>query len=307
MRKLALFLTLSCLTFAAYPAFAQQPDWDKVQIKTQKLTDNTYLLQGAGGNITAFVGQDEIVLVDCEFLQLGPKIQAALKTISDKPVKYLFNTHWHADHSGADAYFAGTAVIIAQENVRKRMEADPRLSKTPLALPGVTFSHELTLHTPDGDLQAIYFPEGHTNGDSAVFLPGAKVVATGDDFSKWDPPHFPSIDRDGDGSGGVQGEIAAAEYVLAHTPGDVKIVPGHGDLATKTDLAQYLAILKDTSAVVRQAMRQGKSLDQMKKEKILAKWQSLEVPDNPGAMKSDVYLEHLYRSLSAENPAANLK
>lgn len=297
LRKLAFLLAI---LFAAYPAFAQgQVDWDKIQIKTQKLTENIYMLQGNGGNITAFLGNDGIVLVDCEFVQMGPKIEAALKTISDKPVKYVFNTHWHIDHAGADAYFGRAAVVIAQENVRKRMEADARIAKTPFAMPVITFSEQLTLHMSGGDLQAVYFPKGHTNGDSVVFLRDAKVVATGDDFANWNPPHFPSIDRDGDGSGGAQGEVAAAEYVLAHAPDDVKIVPGHGDLASKKDMVQYLSVLKGTIAAVQAGMREGKNLDQLKKEKVLAKWQYLEVPDSPGAMKSDIYLEHLYNTLSS--------
>ena len=303
MRKIAFLLVT---LFAAYPAFAQQPDWDKVQIKVQKLSGNVYMLQGNGGNITAFIGSDGIVLIDCEFFELGPKIAAALRTISDQPVKYVFNTHWHSDHSGADAYFGKTATIVAQENVRTKMEGDPRVAKMPLSLPVITFSDQLTLHTSDGDLHAIYFPKGHTNGDSVVLLPDSKVVATGDDFSKWDPPHFPSIDRDGDGSGDAQGEIAAAEYVLAHTPDDAKIVPGHGDLASKKDVVEYLSVLKGTLAAVQAGIRQGKSLEQLKKEKVLAKWQYLEVADSPGAMKSDVYLERLYHSLSSpENPTAS--
>jgi len=122
-----LFLALALLV--TIPAIAQrQVEWDKVQIKVQKLTPNLYLLQGTGvpaaiGNVTAFVGDDGIILGDCEYFELGPKLEAAIKTISDKPIKYVLNTHWHGDHSGGDAYFGKTATIIAHENARKMMQS----------------------------------------------------------------------------------------------------------------------------------------------------------------------------------------
>jgi cyclase len=310
-------MALSALLMAfSVSAQQQQPDWDKVQIRVQKLSGNVYMLQGTGanvgmGNIGAFVGDDGIVLVDAELAELGPKIEAALKMISDKPVKYVLNTHWHGDHTGGNAYFGKTAIIIGQDNVRKKMETIPdrRIANLPVSLPAITFSEQLTLHMNGGEIHAVYFPHGHTDGDSVVFFPQANVVHMGDELTNFEPidanfepTRFPAIDWENDGSGGVQGPIAAGEYVLSKLPDDVKIIPGHGVLASKRYLANYVALLKGTSAAVQAGINQGKSLDQLKQEKVLAKWDYLE---KNGGLKSDAFLERLYRSLSQKNSSAN--
>jgi cyclase len=195
-------------------AFGQQqtPDYDKVEIKLQKLSGNVYMLQGLGGNVVAYAGKDATVLVDCEEVELGPKIEAALKTISDKPVKYVLNTHWHGDHTGGNAYFGKTATIIAHDNVRKKMatEQDRRITNLAISLPLITFSDEITLHMDAGEIHAVHFAHGHSDGDSVVFYPEANVVQMGDDFTNFVPPHYPAIDTDNDGTGGPQGAIAAA-------------------------------------------------------------------------------------------------
>jgi cyclase len=307
MRKPLWCFLISVLTLllSTAPVFAQrQVDWDKVQIKSQKLADNIYMLQGTGvpaaiGNVGVLVTDDFVVLVDCEYAELGPKLEAAVKSISDKPVKYVFNTHWHGDHTGGNAYFGKYATIIAQDNARKMMETGGKLfpPSPAVALPTFTFSDELTLHTSAGDVHAIHFPHGHTNTDSVIFFPGSKVVQTGDNFVNWEVPGFPAIDQDADGSGGVEGEIAIAEYVMAHAPDDVKIIPGHGILASKADLGKELAVLKDTSAAVKVGISQGKSLDQLKQEKVLAKWDYLNESHH---IQSDVYFERLYKDLSKQ-------
>jgi cyclase len=294
--------------FMALSLFAQQqqqqpPDLSKVQVKVQKLSENVYVLQSQGatagmGNIGAFVGDDGIVLVDAQLVELGPKIEAALKTISDKPVKYVLNTHWHGDHTGGNAYFGKSAIIIAQDNVRKKMqtETDRRITNLLLSLPVITFSDQLTLHLNGGELHAIHFAHGHTDGDSLVLFSQTNVVHMGDLFTNFDPPHFPAVDTENDGSGGPQGEIAAAEYVLAKAPDDVKIIPGHGNVASKVELNKYLDVLKGTSAAVQAGMDQGKSLEQLKQEKVLAKWEYLDSPP----IKTDVYLERLYKGLASQ-------
>jgi cyclase len=287
------------LLFVAVPVLAQQqqPDWDKVQIKLQKLDDHVYMVQGFGGNIGAYVGDDGIVLIDAEQVQLGPKIEAALKTVSDKPVKFVLNTHWHGDHTGGNAYFGKTATIIAQDDVRKAMltETDRlgRITDLPVSAPSITFADQFTLHMQGGDIHAIYFPKGHTASDTVVFMPGGKVVHTGDDFTNFMPANFPAVDFENDGSGGVQGVRAACEYVLAHTPDDVKIIPGHGGLATKADLAKYLDTLNGTVAAIQAGIDQGKTLDQLKQEKVLDKWSS--IGQGP---RADGYIERVYKSLT---------
>ncbi len=307
MRKAAasfcLFLAATLTTQAQEPP-RQAPDFSKAQVKVQKLADKVYVLQSSGvqagmGNIGVYAGDDGMVLVDSQLLELAPKIEAALKTVSDKPVKYVINTHWHGDHTGGNAYWGKTALLVAQENVPKTMqkEADRRITDLPVSLPKITFLQDLSLHINGGELRAIYFGRAHTDGDAAVFFPGNSVVHMGDIFTNFDPPHYPALDADNDGSGGPEGEIASIEYVVAHAPEDAQIIPGHGGVATKAELRKYLEVVKATTAAVQDAMKQGKSLEQMKQENILAQWQYLETP----AIKTDVYLERLYKSLTSKN------
>jgi cyclase len=307
MRKSAAIAILF-ITFLSLPALGQQtePDWSKVQIEIKKLTANVYMLRfsngtpaNVSGNVGAFVGDEGTVIVDDGYAPVAPKLEAALKSLSDKPVKYVFNTHWHGDHSAGNEYFAKSAVVIGHDNVWKMKETGGKLfAPSPVSgRPSIIFSDRLTLHINGAEIQAIHFPHGHTDTDSVIFFPQGEVVQMGDDFTVWNPPHFPAIEMDRDGSGGVKGQIAAAEYVLSHAPEDVQIIPGHGPLAKRDDLVKYLAVLKGTAAAVQAGIDQGKSLDQLKQEKILAQWGYL------GAGKaSEDYLERVYRGLT-QKPA----
>lgn len=305
---------LAALAFLPSLALAQrQIDWDKVQVKTQKLDENVYLLQflgpdgpggNVGGNVGALISDDGIAIVDCGYAPAAPKLEAALKAISDRPIKYLLNTHWHGDHTGADGYFgAKGTVIIAHENARKKMEKGGGLfpPSPEAALPAITFDDRITLRMKGGDILGVHFEHGHTDTDTIYLFPGAKVVQTGDDFVNWPVPGFPAIEMDNDGSGGVDGQIAAGEYILAHAPADVKIIPGHGNLATRDDLVKMVAVLKDTRAAVQAGINQGKSLDQLKQEKAFAKWDYLNESHH---IQSEVYFERLYKTLSAKKNAA---
>lgn len=303
MKRLLISIFLLCAP-PAVRAQQPQPDWDKVQIKLQKLDDHVYLVQGFGGNIGAYVGDDGIVLIDAEQVQLGPKIEAALKTVSAAPVKYVLNTHWHGDHTGGNAYFGKTAVIIAQDDVRKTMQTEPdrlgRITNLAVSLPVLTFSDQFTLHMQGGDIHAIAFHKGHTSSDTVVFLPGGKVVHTGDVFTNFVPANFPAVDFENDGSGGVQGIRAACEYVLAHTPDDVKLIPGHGNLATKADLTKYLDVLNGTAAAIQAGIDQGKSLEQLQRDKVLGKWSY--IGEGP---KANNYIERVYKSLTGKSRREN--
>ena len=306
-------LAFVALAFLPSCLLAQrQIDWDKVQVKTQKLDENVYLLQfmgpegpsgNVGGNVGALISEEGVAIIDCGYSPAAPKLEAALKMIANKPVKYVLNTHWHGDHSDANSYFGKTAVIVAQDNVRKKMERGGGLfpPSPAIALPVFTFDDRITLHMKGGEILGFHFAHGHTDTDAIYFL-GAKVVQTGDDFVNWPIPGFPAIEMDNDGSGGVDGQIAADEYILAHAPADVKIIPGHGNLATRDDMVKMLAVLKETRAVVLAGISQGKSLDQLKQEKAFAKWDYLNESHH---IQSDVYFERLYRTLSTKtDPAA---
>ena len=293
MRKAVILSAV--LLLAVVPVLAQQ-DFSKVQIKVQKVSGSVYMLEGMGGNIGASVGEDGIVVVDDEYLPLAEKIEAALKGLTDKPVKFVLNTHWHGDHTGGNPYFGEKAPIIAQENVRKRLASGgkTRFGETKpapkVALPVITFDEDVSVHLNGEDIRAIHIANGHTDGDSVIFFPQSKVVHMGDDF--FNGGMFPFIDLDSGGS--VQGMIAGGEKVLAEAPDDVKIIPGHGPLGTKDDLRKFVTMLKETSAAVQAGINQGKTLDQLKQEKILAKWDAY----GQSFIKTDVFTEILYDSLT---------
>jgi len=303
------FLAIALLAaFVSGPALAQRNiDWDKVEIKTQKLDENVYVLQfmgpagpagNVGGNVGAFIGADGIAIVDCGYAPLAPKLEAALKAISDTPVRYVLNTHWHGDHSDADKYFGKTATIVAHENARKKMQTGGTLfpPSPAIALPQITFDDRITVHMTGGDIEGVHFDRGHTNTDTVYFFPGGNVVQTGDDFVNWPIPGFPAIEQDADGTGGADGQIAALEYILSRVPADVKIIPGHGTIAGRDDMVKMLAVLKDTRAAVLAGISKGQSVEQMKQAKAFARWDYLNESHH---IQSDVYFDRLYKSLAA--------
>ncbi|MFB3921860.1 MAG: MBL fold metallo-hydrolase [Terriglobia bacterium] len=298
-RSLIIFASL---LFAAALASGQDEDFSKVQIKVNKVSGSVYMLEGAGGNIAASVGEDGIVIVDDQFAPLAEKIRAALKDlgITDKPVRFVINTHFHGDHTGGNVPFSETSTVIAQDNVRKRLEEGGKsgigdgkgMENKPApkaALPIITFGRDLTVHLSGEDIRAIHFPAGHTDGDAIIFFPKSNVVHMGDDFVRYG---FPFIDIDSGGS--VQGMIAGCEKAIAQLPPDVKVIPGHGALSNLDDVREYIKMLKGTTAAVEKALRQHKTLEQMKKEKILAPWQKY----SGDFISADGFIETIYNSLT---------
>src|SRR2546427_8351694 len=177
----------------------QQPDWSKVQIKATKVSGNIYMLEGQGGNIAASVGEDGIVIVDDQFAPLAEKIQAALKElkITDKPVRFVINTHYHGDHTGGNVPFNNAgSTLIAQDNVRKRLESGGtagnggsiKMGGKPApkaALPIITFEHDVTVHLNGEDIPALHFSSRHTDGGSIIFFSQKKMGHKGDEFVRY--------------------------------------------------------------------------------------------------------------------------
>jgi cyclase len=299
--KLAFILGVTLLVCGGLRA--QNKDFSKVEIKVTKVSGNIYMLEGEGGNIAASVGEDGIVIVDDQFAPLAEKIQAALKNlkITDKPVRFVINTHYHGDHTGGNEPFANAgSTLIAQENVRKRLETggtggngssmkfDSKAAPKG-ALPVITFEHDVTVHLNGEDIRALHFPAGHTDGDAIIFFPKNNVVHMGDDFVRYG---FPFIDVSSGGS--VQGMIAAMERVSAQLPADVKVIPGHGAVSNLDDVRTFVKMLKGTSAVVQKAIDEHKTVEQMKQDKILAPWAKW----SGEFLDADKFIETLYNSLT---------
>jgi len=307
MRKICI-LTFA-LIFSSCLSFAQNRDFSKVQMKVTKVSDNVYMLEGAGGNIGASVGEDGIVIVDDQYAPLADKIREALKGITEKPLRFVINTHYHEDHTGGNALFQKDAPIIAHENVRKRLEqggsagnlGSVRFEAKPQpkdALPIITFEHDVTVHLNGEDVRALHFPSGHTDGDSVIFFPKSNVVHMGDDFVTYG---FPFIDLSGGGS--VGGMIAALEQVLPKLPPDVKVIPGHGPVSNLDDVRRYVTMLKETRAAVENGIKQGKTLDQLKQQKVLEPWKKW----SGDFITSDAFIETLYNDLTGKKTGEFMK
>lgn len=223
----------------------------EIQINPQKVTDNIYILYGAGGNIGLFIGEDGAVMIDDQYAKVSQKILAVVDSLSETSIKYLINTHWHGDHTGGNAFFAGQgATIVAHENVRERLshtqlrpfgrstEPSPEI-----AWPVLTYNDKMQIHINGESLQLIHHHNAHTDGDAFIFFPAHNVLHMGDCFFK---SRFPFIDVVMGGT--PDGLIHAVEAALMISDEDTQIIPGHGTLADKQDLKDYhqmLGIMRD--------------------------------------------------------------
>jgi len=257
----------------ALAASAQQQDFSKVEMKVIHVSGTVYMLVGSGGNIGVSAGEDGIVIIDDEFAPLAPKIKEALKAISNKPIKFILNTHYHGDHTGGNAIFGKDGPIIAHENVRKRLASGTKAAGREVppapkdAVPVITFNDRATIHVNGEDIRAVHIPNGHTDGDSVIYFTKSNVVHMGDDFFNG---MFPFVDVANGGS--VRGMIAGVQSVLGTIDEQTKVIPGHGPLADKAVLSGFLDVLKGTVAIENEAIQRGETLDQIKEKKTLVAW-----------------------------------
>jgi cyclase len=258
------------------PQAARGQNFDQVEIKALKVAGSVYMLQGAGGNIGVSVGDDGIIIVDDQYAPLAPKIQAALAAISDSPVRFVINTHYHGDHTGGNEFFGKSAPVIAHHNVRKRLAEGITAGGRTIppapegALPVITFDQGVSIHLNGEEVRAVHFPHSHTDGDSVIWFTGSNVVHMGDTYFAG---LFPFIDIDAGGS--ARGLLRSLDAIIPTLPGDVKVIPGHGALSDLAGLREYRAMLADSIGIVGNAIAEGKTLEQMKEEKVLAKYEAL--------------------------------
>ena len=262
-------LVAALAALAAGAVLAQQPDYSKVEIKTLSLAPHTYMLMGAGGNMGLSVGDDATFLIDDQFGPLTPKIQAAIAAVTDKPAKFILNTHWHFDHVGGNENFgAAGAVLVAHENVRGRMSTDQFIEfmKTPVpasphvALPVVTFAQGLTFHLNGDEMRVIHVPRAHTDGDAIVHFVKSDVIHLGDVFFNG---MYPFIDTSSGGT--IDGMVAGCDVGLALAGDSTRIIPGHGPLGTKAELKAYRDMLAAVAERVKKLLAQGRKPDEIAK------------------------------------------
>ncbi len=262
---------LTALAFSLLIALAQplsaQLDAEKIEIKTIEVAAGVYMLTGAGGNIGVSTGEDGVFLIDDQFAPLTPKISAAIAEVSDQPIRFLVNTHWHFDHTGGNENLGnGGAVIVAHDNVRRRLSTGGLIeffkaeipASPAAALPVITFADSVTFHLNGDQLHVFYVPAAHTDGDSVIHFKKANVVHTGDIYFNG---RYPFID--GSSGGSVDGVIAAAELVLGMTDDQTRIIPGHGPLSDRAGLDAYILMLKHVRAEIGAMVEAGKSLEEV--------------------------------------------
>lgn len=260
------FLAIGIFIFAlSFSIYSQ--NYDSVQIKTTRLTESIYMLEGAGGNIGVLVGNDGIIIIDDQFAPLTEKIKTALSKISSKPVKFVVNTHFHGDHAEGNENFGNQgAIIVAHDNARKRLSVDyffEAFKQTQKAtsyegLPKVTFADSVTFHMNGETVHVFYAKNAHTDGDVIIQFKESNIIHCGDVFVRYG---FPFIDQGAGGS--IDGMIKAIERLIAITNEQTKIIPGHGAMSTKKDLIDFKNMLVTVRTRIADGIKQGKTLQQI--------------------------------------------
>lgn len=286
------------LTLLAPPLAAQAPDFSQVQIESVPVTDGVWMLLGRGGNIGVSAGADGVFLIDDQFAPLTEKVKAAVAKLSDRPIRFLINTHWHGDHTGGNENLGKEGVVIvAHDNVYQRMSQE-NFSKvfnmtTPpapkAALPVISFNDTVTFHLNGQDIRATHVRNAHTDGDSFLHFRQANVIHTGD---LWFNGSYPFIDSESGGS--MDGAIRAVEQMLEVADAQTKIIPGHGPLGDRQALAAYLEFLKDVRGRMQKLIDAGRTLEEIQALKPLADYDDAL---GGGFLKPDVFLGVLYHAV----------
>ena len=262
MRNIIIVVLLfaSCLTVTAQ-------NFDTVNIKTTKVAGSVYMLEGSGGNIGVLIGNDGVILIDDQFAPLSEKIKKAIAAISDNPIKFIINTHFHGDHSDGNKIFGSEgSIIVAHENVRKRLSTDylfeafkqEQKAMSYEGLPKITFAESLTFNMNGETVQVIHIKNAHTDGDAAIYFKESNVLHTGDAFVRYGLPFI-----DDGGGGTIDGMIKGADQMLKMINDETKIIPGHGQISNKKDLLDYKNKLQTIRNRIADGIKAGKTVDQI--------------------------------------------
>lgn len=271
--------------------------FDDVEIIITKLSEHTYILEGVGGNIGVSVGEDGVFVIDDQFAPLSERILAAIKTLSDKPLKFLVNTHYHGDHSGGNENMAAAgATIIAHDNVKKRLEEkqpNGRI-KPKEALPVITFNDQLNISINGESIAVFHVSNAHTDGDALLYFTESNVLHTGDTYFNG---RYPYIDLNSGGS--VKGYIEAARKGLILIDEDTKIIPGHGKVSGKKDYLDFLKMLEYLRENIQNAIDEGKTEGEVKADSSLTKTYD-DLDYGTGFINSEKIRATFYNSLKQE-------
>jgi glyoxylase-like metal-dependent hydrolase (beta-lactamase superfamily II) len=268
------FIAVAALLSGAALGHAQgAQDFSKVEIKTNKITDKFYTLEGQGGTIGVLIGPDGVFMVDTQFAPLSDKIAASIKQLTPQSIKFVVNTHVHGDHTGGDENFGKMgATIISREELRFRLahpnpqaNGQPGVPMAPAGLPKQTYRTRLTLHMNGEEIQLIAIPRAHTDGDTMVYFPGLDIIMTGDFYRAI---QYPNVDRANGGS--LQGLIDGLGEVIGHAGPNTKIIPGHGPTVDRNAVIAHRDIAMAVRDRVATLVTQGKSEDEVVAAKVIA-------------------------------------
>ena len=278
----------------ASSAFGQSR-FDKVEIKPHQISENIYMLEGSGGNIGLYIGKNEVLIIDSQFAPLSDKIKAAIQQISNKPIKWLVNTHWHGDHTGGNANFSEDGVtIVGHQNVLYRLSHEnKRMGQVIPPAPekawsDIAFGDDLTLNLSGYNVLIQHVENAHTDGDAFVLFADDNVLHMGDCFFK---NRFPFIDLSSNGS--VEGYLKAVEVATMMVNDDTVIIPGHGQLAGKRDLIAYHTMLSTLIERMKGAMRNTDTLADISTEEIVKGYEDW----GNGFINSKRMVETLFKGL----------
>jgi len=293
-----LIVLAGALALTNFTHAQQQTDYSKVEIKTTKIGDNFYTLEGSGGTISALTGPDGIFLVDSQFAPLTDKLVAALKKISDKPVRYLVNTHVHGDHTAGNENFAKLgATIFSREQLRDRLEHPrPAADGTPgkpapeKALPVVTYDNTVVLHLNGEEVKLIPVRQAHTDGDTLVQFVKHDVLATGDYFRS---TGYPVVDLINGGT--LQGILEGLAVTIGRAGPNTKIIPGHGPITDRNGLIAGRDLILAGRDKVAPLVKQGKTIEEVVESKPLAELDSK--VDGATPQSAERFVRWLYTSI----------
>ena len=264
----SLFLIfLFIISAVVFPNNAYSQKFEDVEIKPAKLSDNVYVITGKGGNLGLFIGKDGNILIDDQFAPLTNKILDVIHNLTNQPIKFLINTHWHPDHTGGNENFGKSgSLIISHENVRERLSTEQfiefmerKIKPLPVeALPIITFTDSISFHINNETVRIYHFPNAHTDGDSMIYFKENNILHTGDIFVK---NRYPFIDISSNGT--IDGIIEALEKIILLLNKETVIIPGHGNISNLNDLLEYLSMLQDVRNNIFLQINKGYSIKQI--------------------------------------------
>ena len=292
-RSWGIALVVTAGSVAPMPA---QQNWDTIRIRPIQVAPGLHMLMGAGGNIGVSAGPDGVFLVDDQYAPLTEKIVAAIRSFSDRPIRFVLNTHWHGDHTGGNENLGKSgALLVAHDNVRRRMSVEQlregllaTVAPSPRgALPVVTFTQAVTFWLNDDEIHVFHVAHAHTDGDAIIHFRRANAIHMGDTYFNGG---WPFIDITTGGS--VEGVIAAADAVLRIANGETRIIPGHGSLSNVTELRAFRDMLAAVRERVRAEIAQGRTVEQILAANVTAEW------DGKLTGSRERFLRFLHRELA---------